>query len=98
PLTCAGFTTFTALRRSGARAGGLIAVIGIGGLGHLGVQFAVKLGFQTVAIARGKDKEELARRLGAHHYVDSEAEDVAETLLRLGGATAILRRSRTRRR
>ena len=90
PLMCAGVTTFNALRRSGARAGGLVAVLGIGGLGHLGVQFAVKLGFQTVAIARGKDKEELARRLGAHHYVDSEAEDVAETLLRLGGATAIL--------
>ena len=90
PLMCAGVTTFNALRRSVARAGGLVAVLGIGGLGHLGVQFAVRLGFQTVAIARGKDKEELARRLGAHHYVDSEAEDVAETLLRLGGATAIL--------
>jgi D-arabinose 1-dehydrogenase-like Zn-dependent alcohol dehydrogenase len=90
PLMCAGVTTFNALRRSGARPGGLVAVLGIGGLGHLGVQFAVKLGFQTVAIARGKEKEELARRLGAHHYVDSEAEDVAKALLQLGGATAIL--------
>jgi D-arabinose 1-dehydrogenase-like Zn-dependent alcohol dehydrogenase len=90
PLMCAGVTTFNALRRSGARPGGLVGVLGIGGLGHLGVQFAVKLGFETVAIARGKDKEELARRLGAHHYVDSEAEDVAEALQRLGGAAAIL--------
>jgi D-arabinose 1-dehydrogenase-like Zn-dependent alcohol dehydrogenase len=90
PLMCAGVTTFNALRRSGARAGGLVAVLGIGGLGHLGVQFAVKLGFETVAIARGRDKEELARRLGAHHYLDSEAEDVAEALSRLGGAAAIL--------
>jgi D-arabinose 1-dehydrogenase-like Zn-dependent alcohol dehydrogenase len=90
PLMCAGVTTFNALRRSGARAGGLVAVLGIGGLGHLGVQFAVRLGFETVAIARGKEKEELARRLGAHHYVDSNAEDVAEALLRLGGASAIL--------
>src|SRR5437660_1224541 len=90
PLMCAGVTTFNALRRSGARPGGLVAVLGIGGLGHLGVQFAVKLGFQTAAIARGKEKEELARRLGAHHYIDSEAEDVAEALSRLGGAAAIL--------
>jgi D-arabinose 1-dehydrogenase-like Zn-dependent alcohol dehydrogenase len=90
PLMCAGVTTFNALRRSGARPGGLVGVLGIGGLGHLGVQFAVKLGFETVAIARGKDKEELARRLGAHHYVDSGAEDVAEALQRLGGAAAIL--------
>jgi D-arabinose 1-dehydrogenase-like Zn-dependent alcohol dehydrogenase len=90
PLMCAGVTTFNALRRSGARAGGLVAVLGIGGLGHLGVQFAVKLGFETVAIARGKEKEELASRLGANHYIDSEAEDVADALLRLGGAAAIL--------
>jgi D-arabinose 1-dehydrogenase-like Zn-dependent alcohol dehydrogenase len=90
PLMCAGVTTFNALRRSGARAGGLVAILGIGGLGHLGVQFAVKLGYETVAIARGTDKEELARRLGAHHYIDSEAENVAETLQRLGGAVAIL--------
>jgi D-arabinose 1-dehydrogenase-like Zn-dependent alcohol dehydrogenase len=90
PLMCAGVTTFNALRRSGARGGGLVAVLGIGGLGHLGVQFAVRLGFETVAIARGEEKEELARRLGAHHYIDSEAEDVADALLRLGGAAAIL--------
>ena len=90
PLMCAGVTTFNALRRSGARPGGLVAVLGIGGLGHLGVQFAVRLGFETAAVARGKEKEELARRLGAHHYIDSEAEDVAEALSRLGGATAIL--------
>ena len=90
PLMCAGVTTFNALRRSGARAGGLVAVLGIGGLGHLGVQFAVRLGFETVAIARGKEKEELAERLGAHHYIDSEAENVAEALSRLGGAAAIL--------
>jgi D-arabinose 1-dehydrogenase-like Zn-dependent alcohol dehydrogenase len=90
PLMCAGVTTFNALRSSGARAGGLVAVLGIGGLGHLGVQFAVRLGFETVAIARGKEKEELAGRLGAHHYIDSEAEDVADALSRLGGAAAIL--------
>ena len=90
PLMCAGVTTFNALRRSGTRAGGLVAVLGIGGLGHLGVQFAVRLGFETVAVARGKEKEDLARRLGAHHYVDSEAEDVAAALSRLGGAAAIL--------
>jgi D-arabinose 1-dehydrogenase-like Zn-dependent alcohol dehydrogenase len=71
PLMCAGVTTFNALRRSGTRAGGLVAILGIGGLGHLGVQFAVRLGFETVAIARGKEKEELAGRLGAHHYIDS---------------------------
>src|SRR5439155_152835 len=90
PLMCAGVTTFNALRRSGARAGGLVAVLGIGGLGHLGVQFAVRLGFETAAVARGKEKEELARRLGAHHYIDSEAEDVAASLSQLGGAATIL--------
>jgi D-arabinose 1-dehydrogenase-like Zn-dependent alcohol dehydrogenase len=90
PLMCAGVTTFNALRHSGARAGGLVAILGIGGLGHLGVQFAVRLGFETVAIARGREKEELAGRLGAHHYIDSEAEDVGGALLRLGGAVAIL--------
>jgi D-arabinose 1-dehydrogenase-like Zn-dependent alcohol dehydrogenase len=90
PLMCAGVTTFNALRRSGTRPGSVVAVLGIGGLGHLGVQFAVKLGFETVAIARGKEKEELAGRLGAHHYIDSESEDVAAELLRLGGAGAIL--------
>ena len=69
---CAGITTFNALRNSGARAGELVAVLGIGGLGHLGVQYAAKMGFRTVAIARGKDKEPLARQLGASHYIDSQ--------------------------
>lgn len=90
PLMCAGITTFNALRRSSARPGDLIAVLGLGGLGHLGVQFAVKMGFRTVAIARGKDKEPLARKLGAHAYIDSLAEDPAASLQKLGGAKAIL--------
>ena len=77
PLLCAGITTFNALRHSGARGGDLVAILGVGGLGHLGVQFAVKLGFETVAIARGTGKEELARELGAHHYIDSTAQDPA---------------------
>src|SRR5438876_1016735 len=68
----------------------VVAVLGLGGLGHLGVQFAAKLGFNTVAIARGKDKEALARRLGAHHYIDSAADDAATALVRLGGAKVIL--------
>ena len=78
PLLCAGITTFNALRNSGARAGDLVAILGIGGLGHLGVQFAARMGFRTVAIARGNDKGTLAPKLGAHHYIDSQAEDVAE--------------------
>jgi D-arabinose 1-dehydrogenase-like Zn-dependent alcohol dehydrogenase len=90
PLLCAGITTFNALRESGARAGDLVAVLGIGGLGHLGVQFARRMGFETVAIARGTDKEEQARSLGAHHYVDSTGTDVADALQALGGATTIL--------
>ncbi len=90
PLMCAGVTTFNALRHSPARAGDLVAVLGIGGLGHLGVQYAAKMGFETVAIARGTDKGELARQLGAHHYVDSTAEDVGEALQRLGGAKVVL--------
>ena len=73
PLLCAGITTYNALRHSGARGGDLVAILGVGGLGHLGVQFAAKLGFDTVAIARGREKEELARRLGARHYIDSTA-------------------------
>src|SRR4051794_23465025 len=72
PLMCAGVTTFNALRNSGARPGDLVAVLGIGGLGHLGVQYAAKMGFRTVAVARGADKEPLARQLGATHYVDSQ--------------------------
>ncbi|MDO9355994.1 MAG: alcohol dehydrogenase [Solirubrobacteraceae bacterium] len=90
PLLCAGITTFNALRESGARAGDLVAILGIGGLGHLGVQFARHMGFETVAIARGTDKEPLAKELGAHHYIDSTATDVAEALKALGGATTIL--------
>ncbi len=90
PLMCAGITTFNALRHSGARPGDLVAVLGIGGLGHLGVQFAARMGHETVAIARGKDKEPLARKLGAHHYIDSEAQDPAKELARLGGARVIL--------
>jgi D-arabinose 1-dehydrogenase-like Zn-dependent alcohol dehydrogenase len=90
PLVCAGITTFNALRHSGARPGDLVAVVGIGGLGHLGVQFAKKMGFETVAIARGRDKEALARELGAHHYIDSKSEDVAAKLNALGGARVVL--------
>jgi D-arabinose 1-dehydrogenase-like Zn-dependent alcohol dehydrogenase len=90
PLLCAGVTTFNALRESGARPGDLVAILGIGGLGHLGVQFAAKMGFRTVAIARGSDKEPLARKLGAHIYLDSQAQDVAAELNKLGGAKTIL--------
>ncbi|MFN2461147.1 MAG: alcohol dehydrogenase [Candidatus Velthaea sp.] len=90
PLMCAGVTTFNALRHSVAGPGDLVAVLGIGGLGHLGVQFAAKMGFRTVAVARGKDKEELARRLGAAHYVDSAAVNPGAELERLGGAKVIL--------
>ncbi|MCW8128991.1 MAG: alcohol dehydrogenase catalytic domain-containing protein [Planctomycetota bacterium] len=90
PLMCAGITTFNALRNSGARPGDLVAVLGIGGLGHLGVQYAAKMGFKTVAIARGKDKEPLAKQLGAWHYIDSQAQDPAEELTRMGGAKAVV--------
>ncbi|MGH7898538.1 MAG: alcohol dehydrogenase [Candidatus Binatia bacterium] len=90
PLLCAGLTTFNALRNSGARPGDVVAVLGLGGLGHLGVQYAARMGFQTVGIARGKDKEPLARRLGASVYIDSQAQDPAAELLRLGGAKVIL--------
>src|SRR5271155_4643148 len=90
PLMCAGLTTFNALRNSGARAGDVVAVLGLGGLGHLGVQYAAKMGFHTVAIARGKDKEPLARQLGASVYIDSQAQDPAAELLKLGGAKVIL--------
>ncbi len=90
PLLCAGVTTYNALRHSGARPGDLVAVLGIGGLGHLGVQYAAKMGFRTVAIARGKEKEALARKLGAKHYIDSTASDVAEALTKLGGASLVL--------
>jgi D-arabinose 1-dehydrogenase-like Zn-dependent alcohol dehydrogenase len=90
PLMCAGITTYNALRNSGARPGDVVAVLGLGGLGHLGVQYAVKMGFKTVGIARGRDKEPLARKLGAHHYIDSQAQDPAAELLKLGGAKVIL--------
>ena len=90
PLMCAGITTFNALRNSGAQPGEIVAVLGIGGLGHLGVQFAAKLGFHTVAIARGEDKAPLAAQLGAHRYIDSQAEDPAAALQKLGGSKVIL--------
>lgn len=90
PLMCAGLTTFNALRNSGARASDVVAILGVGGLGHLGVQFAAKMGFRTVAVARGRDKEPLARKLGASHYIDSRAQDPAVELLKLGGARVIL--------
>jgi D-arabinose 1-dehydrogenase-like Zn-dependent alcohol dehydrogenase len=90
PLLCAGITTFNSLRHSGAAAGDLVAVLGIGGLGHLGVQFAAKMGCRTVAVARGTDKEPLARQLGAHHYIDSTRQNVAGELTRMGGARVIL--------
>jgi D-arabinose 1-dehydrogenase-like Zn-dependent alcohol dehydrogenase len=90
PLMCAGVTTFNCLRNSGARPGELVAVLGLGGLGHLGVQFAARAGFRAVAIARGKDKESLARELGARHYIDSQAQDPAAELRNLGGAKVVL--------
>ena len=90
PLMCAGVTTFNALRHSGAKAGDLVAILGIGGLGHLGVQFAARAGYNTVAIARGQDKAPLAKELGAHTYIDSTAHDFAAELQKLGGADVIL--------
>jgi alcohol dehydrogenase len=90
PLMCAGITTYNCLRNAGARPGELVAVLGLGGLGHLGVQFAAKMGFRTVGIARGKDKEPLAKQLGAWHYIDSQNQDPAQELQKLGGAKVIL--------
>ncbi len=90
PLMCAGVTTFNALRNSGARPGDVVAIQGIGGLGHLGVQFANKFGFETVAIGRGEDKKSLALKLGARTYIDSKSQDVAKELAGLGGARVIL--------
>src|SRR4030081_2093762 len=90
PLLCAGITVFNSLRNSGARAGELVAVQGIGGLGHLGIQYAHRMGFRTFAIGRGKDKEALARKLGAAHYVDTAAGAPAQALQKLGGARLIL--------
>jgi len=90
PLMCAGLTTFNALRNCGAVAGDLVAILGIGGLGHLGVQYAAKMGFRTVAIARGKDKAPLATQLGAVHYIDSQSADPGAELTKLGGAEVIV--------
>jgi D-arabinose 1-dehydrogenase-like Zn-dependent alcohol dehydrogenase len=90
PFMCAGVTVFYALRNSGARGGDVVAVHGIGGLGHLGVQYARQMGFETVALGRGKDKAQLAKKLGAHHYIDSDAGDAAAELQKLGGARVIL--------
>lgn len=90
PLLCAGITTYNSLRNSGARAGDTVAVLGIGGLGHLGVQFAAKMGCRTVAVARGADKGPLAQKLGAHVYIDSTKQDVAAELTKMGGARVIL--------
>jgi propanol-preferring alcohol dehydrogenase len=90
PLLCAGLTTYSALSQIEARPGALVAVQGIGGLGHLGVQYAAKLGYRVAAIARGTDKAELSAQLGAHHYIDSAAEDPGAALRKLGGAAAII--------
>jgi D-arabinose 1-dehydrogenase-like Zn-dependent alcohol dehydrogenase len=90
PLLCAGITTFNALRNSVARPGDLVAILGVGGLGHLGIQYAAKMGFEVVAIARGQEKGPLAKELGAHHYIDSTASDVAQELTKLGGAQVVL--------
>jgi D-arabinose 1-dehydrogenase-like Zn-dependent alcohol dehydrogenase len=90
PLMCAGLTTFNALRNAGARPGDVVAVLGLGGLGHLALQYAAKMGFHTVGIARGQDKEPLARQLGAAAYIDSRAQDPAAELVKLGGAKVIL--------
>jgi D-arabinose 1-dehydrogenase-like Zn-dependent alcohol dehydrogenase len=90
PLLCAGITVFNALRNSGARAGDLVAVQGIGGLGHLGIQYARQMGFRTVAIGRGGDKQPLAKKLGAHEYIDTSAGDPAAALQKMGGANVVL--------
>ncbi|OLD56796.1 MAG: alcohol dehydrogenase [Acidobacteria bacterium 13_1_40CM_2_56_5] len=90
PLLCAGITTYNALRNAGLRAGDLVAVQGIGGLGHLGIQFVRHMGFRTVAIGRGREKEKLAKDLGAHVYIDTTVDDAAAALQRMGGASAIL--------
>jgi D-arabinose 1-dehydrogenase-like Zn-dependent alcohol dehydrogenase len=90
PFMCAGVTVFNALRNSGARPGEVVAVLGIGGLGHLGIQYARQMGFETVAINRGNDKQELARKLGAHRYIDTTTQDANAELQKLGGASVIL--------
>src|SRR5438034_2599697 len=90
PLLCAGITTYNSLRHSGARPGDLVAIQGIGGLGHLGIQFANKFGYRVAAVSRGKENEPLATKLGAHIYIDSAVGDPAEALQKLGGARVIL--------
>jgi D-arabinose 1-dehydrogenase-like Zn-dependent alcohol dehydrogenase len=90
PLMCAGITTYNALRNSGAREGDTVAIIGVGGLGHLGIQFASKMGFKTIAIGRGKDKDDLVKKLGAVQYIDSKSQNTVEELVKLGGAKIIL--------
>ena len=90
PLLCAGVTTFNALRHSGAVGGDVVVILGVGGLGHLAVQFAHKMGFHTVAVARGKDKKEMAIKLGADQYIDSQSQDVVAELKKLGGAKVVL--------
>lgn len=90
PLLCAGVTTFNALRNSGARPGDVVAVQGVGGLGHLGIQYAARMGFHTVALSRGADKKALAEKLGADAYIDTDAQDAAQALQALGGARVIL--------
>ena len=86
PLLCAGITTYNALRNSGARTGDTVVILGIGGLGHLGIQYAAKSGYRTVAVARGQDKAPLAKQLGAHIYIDTTSQDPAKELQKLGGA------------
>jgi len=90
PLLCAGLTTFSALRNSNAKAGDLVGVLGIGGLGHLGIQFAHRMGFEVAAIGRGAEKADIAKKLGAHHYIDSSLVDPAQALQDLGGATLVI--------
>ena len=90
PLLCAGLTTFSGLRNTSAKAGDLVAILGIGGLGHLAVQYARHMGFEVAAIGRGSEKAELAKKLGAHHYINSEDHDLGEALLKLGGATLVV--------
>ncbi|MGN6709106.1 MAG: alcohol dehydrogenase catalytic domain-containing protein, partial [Candidatus Nitrosocosmicus sp.] len=90
PLMCAGITTYNALRNSGARPGDVVAILGIGGLGHLGIQFASKMGFKTIAIARGKDEEEMVKKLGARQYIDNRSQNAVEELNKFGGAKVIL--------
>lgn len=90
PLMCAGITTYNALRNSGAHPGDVVAILGIGGLGHLGIQFASKMGFKTIAVARGKEEEELVKRLGAVQYIDNRSQNSVEELNKLGGAKVIL--------